>query len=119
MDRADAAALIRAARAAGLAPGDYVAGLIAGAPILVQGRSPAAHVAALTTSSSRLSTLSRDICHLASLMRQSLLRAAQEYRGMLDTLAEEIQRHLALAAAVLADLRLLSKRAALSTKEKP
>jgi hypothetical protein len=119
MDRSDAAALVRAARAAGLSPGDYVAGMLAGAPVLVQGTGPAAHVAALTTSSAKLSTLSRDLRHLASLLRQSALRAAQEYRGMLDTLASDVLRHLALAAAVLADLRPLSKRAGSSSKEKP
>ena len=112
MDRADAAALVRAARVAGMSPGDYVAGLVAGAPALVGGGGPAGHVAALTTSSATMSTLSRDLRHLASLMRQSSLRAAQEYRGMLDTLSGDIRRHLALAAAVLADLRPLSKRAA-------
>jgi hypothetical protein len=117
LDREDAAALVRAARVTGLSPGDYVAGLIAGVPILVRGAGRVEHLAALTTSSATLSTLSRDIRHLTSLLRQSSLRAAQQYRDMLDTLAGDIHRHLALASAVLADLRPLRKRAVSSSKE--
>ena len=52
-----------------------------------------------------LSTLSRNIHHLTSLLREGNVRPAMEYREMLDTLAGDVHVHLTLAASVLADLR--------------
>ena len=67
-------------------------------------------VAALIASSAELSTLSRDIHHLTLLLRQGNVRAAQEYRERLDTLAGDVRNHLSLASRVLADLRPRSLR---------
>jgi hypothetical protein len=39
------------------------------------------------------------------LLRQGSVRAAQEYRDMLDTVADDVREHLTLASSVLADLR--------------
>ncbi len=78
---------------------------MAGVPALLGGASRDAHVAALIASSAELSTLSRDIHHLTSLLRQGNVRAAQEYRERLDTLAGDVRSHLSLAAGVLAELR--------------
>ena len=111
MSRQEASATLAAARQARLAPGAFVAGLVAGVPALLGGASRDAHIAALISSSAELSTLSRDIHHLTSLLRQSNVRAAQEYRGRLDTLAGDVRNHLSLASRVLADLRPRSKRA--------
>ena len=111
MSREEASATLAAARQAGLAPGAFVAGLVAGVPALLGGASRGAHIAALIASSAELSTLSRDIHHLTSLLRQGNVRAAQEYRERLDTLAGDVRGHLALAAGVLADLRPRSQRA--------
>ena len=61
---------MEAARRAGLSPGDYVAGLVAGVPALMGGASRADHIAALIASSAELSTLTRNIHHLTSLLRQ-------------------------------------------------
>jgi hypothetical protein len=94
------------ARQAGLSRGAFLAGLLAGVPALVTGAgSRADYLAALTESSAELSTLSRDISHLTALLRRGEVRAAQEYRRRLDTLADDVRRHLSLAASVLADLR--------------
>ena len=60
---------------------------------------------ALTASSAELSTLTRNIHHLSALLRQGEVRAAQEYRRMLDTLGDDVRAHLHLAGSVLADLR--------------
>jgi hypothetical protein len=57
--------------------------------------------AALIFSSSELSTLSRNIRHLADLLRRSESRAAQEYRAILDALANDVNRHLKLAGDVV------------------
>jgi hypothetical protein len=102
-DQARAIAL--AAKAAGLSSGDFVAGLVAGVPVLSAGASRTDHLAALIASSAEISTLSRNIHHLTSLLHQGAFRAAQEYRPMLDTLADDLRGHLELAAGVLADLR--------------
>ena len=105
MSAADAAAVIRAARAAGLSPGAYVAGLVNGVPVLSGGADRVEHLAALTQSNAELASLVRNIRHLTTLLRQGSVRAAQEYRGMLDTLADDVRRHVALASVVLGALR--------------
>ena len=111
MSRDEASATLAAARQARLAPGAFVAGLVAGVPALLGGTSRDAHIAALVASSAELSTLSRDIHHLTSLLRHGNVRAAQEYRERLDTLAGDVRSHLSLASGVLADLRPRSHRA--------
>lgn len=104
MGRTEAIATLAAARQAGLNPGAYVAGLVAGIPVLRDGIRHAHHRAALVASSAELASLSRSIHHLTALLRQGDVRAAQEYRVMLDRLAGDVRSHLVLASGVLADL---------------
>ena len=106
-----ARAITLAARAAELSTGDFVAGLVAGVPVLSAGANRIEHLAALIASSAELSTLIRDIHHLTSLLRQGNVRAAQEYRERLDMLAGDVRNHLSLASRVLSDLRPRSQRA--------
>lgn len=105
LSREQAQLLASAAKAAGLPTGDYITGLAAGVPALFQGGHRADHLAALLASNAELSTLSRNIHHLTALLRQGEVRAAQEYRAMLDTMADDARAHLKLASAVLAELR--------------
>lgn len=91
------------ARAAGLARAAFLSGLIEGVNVFSSG-GRRDHLAALISSSSELSTLSRNIRHLADLLRRSESRAAQEYRAMLDTLASDVNRHLSLAGDVLTQM---------------
>ena len=103
---AEADQLATGARRAGLSRGAFVAGLLAGVPSLSGGAgSRLDGIAALTASSAELSTLARNIHHLSALLRQGEVRAAQEYRRMLDTLGDDVRAHLRLAGRVLADLR--------------
>ena len=102
------------ANAAGLARAAFLSGLIEGVNVLSSG-SRRDHLAALIQSSSELSTLSRNIRHLADLLRRSESRAAQQYRGMLDTLAGDVDRHLSLAGDVLT--RMLPKTRLAKTNE--
>jgi hypothetical protein len=52
-----------------------------------------------------LSTLSRNVRHLATLVSQGSGEAARQYKGMLNTIVVEVRRHLSVSSAVLADLR--------------
>ena len=105
-----ACAITSSAKTAELSTCDFVAGLVAGVPVLSAGANRTDHLATLVASSAEISTLSRNIHHLTSLLRQGAFRAAQEYRPMLDTLADDLRRHLELAARVLVELRPRSGR---------
>ena len=91
------------AKAAGLARAAFLSGLIEGVNVLSSG-GRRDHLVALISSNAELSTLSRNIRHLADLLRRSESRAAQEYRAMLDTLADDVDRHLNLAGDVLTQM---------------
>lgn len=102
----EAEQLDTAARRAGLSRGAFLAGLLANVPSLSgDAASRLDCLAMLTASSAELSTLSRNINHLTTLLRQGEVRAAQEYRRMLDSLGDDVRAHLSLAASVLAALR--------------
>jgi signal transduction histidine kinase len=114
LTRDEARRLDASAQAAGLSRAAFLSGLIEGVNVLSSG-GRRDHLAALISSSAELSTLSRNIRHLADLLRRSESRAAQEYRGMLDTLASEIDRHLNLAGDVLTQLQPATR--AVTTKD--
>jgi hypothetical protein len=101
----EAAQLASGSRAAGLSRGAYLAGLVAGIPALTTGANRTELLSALTTSNAQLSSLSRSIHALTRLLSQSNVQKALVYRDMLDTLDGDIHRHLAQAAALMADLR--------------
>lgn len=100
MARADALDTVRAARQAGMPPGDFVAELVAVTDADSIVRRPE-DLSQLAASSAELSTLSRNIHHLARLLREGSSRAAMEYREMLDELADDVRQHLLLASVVL------------------
>jgi hypothetical protein len=105
MLRSDREAVLHAARSTGLATGDFVAALVAKSAVLASPAAPAEHLGVLTASCAELATLSRNLHHLTTLLRQGSSRAAQEYREMLDTLGGDVRAHLALATSVVADLQ--------------
>ncbi|GAA0739697.1 hypothetical protein [Ideonella azotifigens] len=99
---------LAAARQAGLSPGAYVAGLVAGVPALAGGGTGPGRsecIAVLTASNAELSNLSRNIHRLTALLRTADVEPARPYRAMLDTVAGDVRRHLALVSRVLADLQ--------------
>ncbi|UUX97286.1 hypothetical protein [Aquabacterium sp. J223] len=103
---AGAAQLAAGAARAGLSRSSYVAGLLAEVPLLVGGLAARPDLlAALNASCAELSTLTRNLHHLTTLLRQGQVRAAMEYREMLDTLGSDVREHLAMAAGLLAELR--------------
>jgi hypothetical protein len=92
------------AKAAGLSRAAFLSGLLDGVNVLTSG-GRRDHLTALVSSSAELSTLSRNIRHLAVLLGRSEWRAAQEHRSMLDTIAGDVDRHLNLTGDVLTQLR--------------
>ncbi|MGM9484880.1 hypothetical protein ACS5PN_27050 [Roseateles sp. NT4] len=105
MRRSEATRLEAGARAAKLSRGAYVAGLVEGVPVLLAGGGRPEHIAALTASCAELSTLSRNVHQLTALLRAGDVLQALLYRDLLDTLADDVRKHLRLAALTLADLR--------------
>ena len=94
MSRADASAVLAAARLAGQPPGDFVADLLAGQPVPMSASDRAETVGALIAACADLSTFSRNLSHLVSLLRQGAFRPAEEYRPMLTTLSIDVREHL-------------------------
>lgn len=105
MSRRDADLVLGRARAAGLPPGAYVAGLCGGAPVLHSGGRPRDHAAALVASCAELSTLARDLRHLTALLGQGNVPAALVYRERIVHVERDIRGHLAAAAQVMTDLK--------------
>ncbi len=102
---AEAAQLAASAARAGLSRSSYVAGLLAEVPLLKSGSAARPDLlAALHASCAELSTLTRNLHHLTTLLRQGQVRAAMEYREMLDTLSVDVREHLEMAAGLLAEL---------------
>ncbi len=94
MSRADASAVLAAARLAGQPPGDFVADLLAGQPVPMPASDRAETVGALIAACAELSTFSRNLSHLVSLLRQGAFRPAEEYRPMLTTFSVDVREHL-------------------------
>jgi hypothetical protein len=107
----EARRLAAGAGAAGLSRGAYLAGLVANVPVLTACGGRAQHIEALMSSSAELATLSRNIHRLTVLLRQANVEPARPYREMLDTLGDDVRRHLELAARALADLLPSGRRA--------
>lgn len=105
MSRADASAVLAAARLAGQPPGDFVADLLAGQPVSMPASDRAETVGALIAACAELSTFSRNLSHLMSLLRQGAFRPAEEYRPMLATLSHDVREHLDHLTRSLVDLQ--------------
>ena len=105
MSRDDAAAVLAAARLAGQPPGELVADLLAGQPAPMPAGERAEIVGALIASCAELSTFSRNLSHLVSLLRQGAFRPAEEYRPMLATLGADVREHLDHFTRAMVDLQ--------------
>jgi hypothetical protein len=105
MSRDDASAVLAAARLAGQAPGDFVANLLNGQPAPLPATERAETIGALIASCAELSTFSRNLSHLVSLLRQSAFRPAEEYRPMLTTLSTDVREHLDYFTRAMGELQ--------------
>ena len=100
----EAERLAKGAEAARLSRGAFLAGLVDGVRVLSSG-GRIDHLSALIASNAELSTLSRNVRHLATLLGRSEMRAAQQYRSMLDSLAGDVEKHLNLVGEALKQMR--------------
>jgi hypothetical protein len=105
MRRCEASSLDAGARGAGMSRGAYLAGLVNGVPVLASGGARPELVSALTRSCAELSTLSRNVHQLTTLLQVGNVPQALVYRDTLDSLANEVRAHLRVAAQVLTELR--------------
>jgi hypothetical protein len=105
MPRAEADAVLASARLAGQLPGDFVADLLARQPAPMPASDRAETVGVLIAACAELSTFSRNLSHLMSLLRQGAFRPAEEYRPVLATLSHDVQEHLDHITRALVDLQ--------------
>ena len=105
MPRAEAAAVLAAARQAGRPPGDFVADMLAGQPSPMPASDRAETVGAMIAACAELSTFSRNLSHLVSLLRQGAFRPVEEYRPMMATLSQDVREHLDHVTRALVDLQ--------------
>jgi hypothetical protein len=109
---AEAEQLAAGARRAGLSRGAFLGALLTSAPrASANSASRPECLAALNASCAELSTFSRNLHHLTSLLRHGQVQAALAYREMLDTIDGHVRAHLRMAAGVLAELRPAPPRA--------
>jgi len=94
-------ALKRAASAAAMDPGRFVATLTASADRLGVGAERPAMLSSLRECNVELSQLSRSLRHLAELLSTGNVSGAREYRDMLDSVERLVRRHLVVAAEAL------------------
>jgi hypothetical protein len=101
----DAAATLQAAQRAGMATGDYVAALVAGVPVILDGRGHAQTLQALTASTDELAHFGHRLYQLNALLRRGDVEIIRPYVALLETLARDVRRHLDHVSCALADLQ--------------
>ncbi|MDO9146721.1 MAG: hypothetical protein Q7U52_03490 [Hydrogenophaga sp.] len=101
----DAAATLQAAQRAGMATGDYVAALVAGVPVVLDGGGHAQTLQALTASTDELAHFGHRLYQLNALLRRGDVEPIRLYVGMLETLARDVRCHLDHVSCALADLQ--------------
>jgi hypothetical protein len=100
-----AIALARRARAADVSQGAYVVGLIDGEPPNPVPPDHARTVAALLASTDQLAVIGTDLNAFLRLLGRRSSSELERYRAGIMSLAEDVRGHLALAAALVAELR--------------
>lgn len=101
----DAAATLQAAQRACMGTGDYVAALVAGVPVILDGRGHAQTLLALTASTDELAHFGHRLYQLNALLRRDDVEPIRPYVGMLETLARDVRRHLDHVSCALAVLQ--------------
>lgn len=104
LSAAHAAALATRARAADVSQGTYVAGLIHGTP---PGPLPPdhTHAVAALVGTDQLAAMSTDINAFMRLLGRGSSSEIERYRAGVMSLADDVRKHLALAAPLVAELK--------------
>lgn len=97
--------LARRARAADVSQGDYVVGLLEGTPRCPPPPDHAQAIAALARSTDQLAAISTDLNAFMRLVGRVPRSELERYRAGILTLADDVRRHLAAAAALIAQLK--------------
>jgi hypothetical protein len=97
--------LSRRARAADVSQGDYVAGLLDGTPRVPPPPDHAQAIAALARSTDQLAVISTDLNAFMRLVGCVPRSELERYRAGILTLADDVRRHLAIAASFIAELK--------------
>lgn len=105
MSGAHARSLAERARAAEVAQGDYVCGLLDGMAPAPPAADHAVSVAALRASTDRLAVVSSDLATFMRLLGRVQAAELESYRAGMVSLTTDLREHLACAAALVADLR--------------
>lgn len=105
ISRAHARSLADRARAADVAQGDYVCGLLDVTPPAPPASDHAASVATLMASTDRLAAMSSDLNAFLRLLGRVQAAELESYRAGLKSLTTDVREHLACAAALIAELR--------------
>ena len=105
LSAAHAASLAERARTAAASRGDYVCGLLDGAVPAPLPADHAASVSALLISTDRLAAMSVDLNAFSRLLGRVPASQLEPYRATMRTLADDVRKHLALSAALIAELK--------------
>ena len=97
--------LARRARAADVSQGDYVVGLLDGTPRVPPPPDHAQAIAALARSTDQLAAISTDLNAFMRLVGRVPRSELERYRAGILTLADDVRRHLAVAASFIAELK--------------
>lgn len=100
-----AAMLASRARAATVAQGDYVRGMLDGAAPPPLPPDHGASVRVLLASTDRLAVLTVDLNAFTRMLARVPASQLEPYRASLRSLVDDVRKHLALSAALMAELR--------------
>lgn len=105
LSAAHATALATGARSADVSQGAYVAGLIDGMPLNPLPPDHTHTVTALVGSTNQLAAMGADLNAFMRLLVRGSSPEIERYRAGILSLANDVRRHLALAALLVAELR--------------
>jgi hypothetical protein len=107
---AHAVLLSKRARAAEVAQGSYVAGLIDGTPYVPRPANHAEALGALVRSTDQLATTGADLNAFMRLLGRVSAPELEPYRGSIKSLTDDVRKHLAATAGLVAELVATGKR---------
>jgi hypothetical protein len=107
---AHAVLLSKRARAADVAQDSYVAGLIDGTPYVPRPANHAEALGALVRSTDQLATTGADLNAFMRLLGRVSAPELEPYRGSIKSLSDDVRKHLASTAGLVAELVATGKR---------